>query len=165
MSFDSFIAKRDSGLVKSDEECMTLALKLAERAKATGETPIGATISLTKAQFSEHSTTRSQNNPLNTAGMNVIHKVMDMLPHRVVDGILYCTVEPDPLTVIAAHTVGINEVVFGAYNSRDGFVSSKSRNLDLDVYNIKYQGGVLAEDCFELLPDEMKEYCEIQESI
>ena len=162
MSFDSFISKKNAVVVRSDEECMGLAMKAARYAKSKGEEPIGATVVVAKAQFSEHSTVRSEGNPINTAGMNAIHKAMDMLPHKVVNGILYSTVEPDPLTVIAANTVGINEVVFGVFNPRDGFTSSKARKLDLSVYEIKHKGGVLADECFELLSEDMKEYCEVE---
>jgi hypothetical protein len=53
-------------------------------------------------------------------------------------------------------------VVFGAYDLKDGFISSKLRPLDLGTYDVKYKGGVLAKKCFGLLPDDMQGYCSIE---
>lgn len=157
MSFDSFLAKKNESPDMS--LLMGEAIKAAERAKARGDIPIGAVLSWSKSYLAEHDTSVSEGNPLQTAGMNVLNKAFDMLPHRVSSCVLYSTVEPDALSVLAAYKSGVNEVVFGAFDLKNGFTSSKSRTLDLDVYDVKYKGGILAKECFDLLPDEMKGYC------
>lgn len=158
-NFFSYMEKRDIENKLSDEDYMELAITAAERANQLSNIPIGATLAWTQKHLVEHNTVEQDRNPLNTASMNVIRKALDMMPHKVSNGVLYCTLEPDDVSVLAAYRVGINEVVFGAYDFKNGFVSSKVRPLNLDLYDVRYKGGVLAEKCYSLLPEDVKEYC------
>jgi len=156
MDFESFRIKKDKLAVKSHEEYMGIAITAAKAAKSKGFAPIGACLAFTSSHLSEHST----GDVLRTAGINVIRKAMDMLPYKVPNSVLYCTVEPDALTALAAYKSGINEIVFGAFDPKNGFVSSTSRNLNPELCAIKQRGGVLANECCELLSEDMREYCE-----
>lgn len=160
--FDSYLSQKDSAYYKTDQEQMEIAIQAAKNAKQKGDVPIGASLAWPKRHLVEHDTGKSAMNPLRTATLNVLNKACEMLPHRVSEGILYCTLEPDACSVLAAQLCGINEVVFGAYDHRNGFISSPTRKLDLEQHMIAYKGGVLAKECLALLPDEMKDYCDIK---
>jgi len=101
--------------------------------------------------------------PLETATVNVLRKAYDVMPHKVKGAVLYCTVEPDEWSLLSAYQAGVREVVFGVYDLRDGFSSRKSKKLlNMDGCNISYKGGVLAEQCRELLSEDMKDYCSVK---
>lgn len=159
--FESYVRKKEQLSTLSDEYYMSLALEAAQRAKSKNDAPVGAVLSWPKRHLVEHDTVQSDCSPLNTASVNVIRKALDMMPHRVANGTLYCTVEPDALSVLAAVQSGINEVVFGVYDHRHGFLSS-NRSLDVERFDISSKGGVMAKECFEPLSDDVKEYCSIE---
>lgn len=156
--FDTYFESKESPVI-SDEQYMSLALDSAKRALAKGDLPIGAALVWSKNHLVEHDTVVTEMNPLNTASVNVLRKGFEMMPHRVANCVLYSTVELDAMSVMTAIHSGINEVVFGAYDLKDGFVSSRRRPFNVEDYKLVYKGGVLAEDCHDLLPDEMKEHC------
>jgi tRNA(Arg) A34 adenosine deaminase TadA len=143
-----------------DERYMAEALVAAERAKSRGDHPVGAALGMgTRTHLVEHDTSLSEGSPLNTATMNVLKKGFDLTPRRVSNAVLYCTVEPDALSVLAANECGIKEIVFGCYNLKDGWVSSKRRLVELP--EVSYKGGVMAKECFAMLTEEWKDFCSI----
>lgn len=158
--FESFIESQESFEPGFDEKGIGLALEIAESARVKGDHTVGAVIAWPQRHLKEHDTTKTTENPLNEAGLNVLNKALSVMPHKVKSAVMYCTVEPDALTVLMAHKAGINEVVFGAYNHKDGFVTSK-RKLNLEYYDLSFKGGVLADKCFNLLPKSFQEYCSI----
>jgi len=156
--YDAFCLTQEKVKPASHEDNMRLAIEAALRAKSNGDMPIGAAIVWPNRHLVEHSTTISDHNPLGTAELNVIRKAADMLPHKLRHGVLYTTLEPDAVAVLTALKAGINEIVFGAYDLKNGFTSSKNRKLVLDNYDISFKDGVLAERCFELLPKSMHSF-------
>ena len=157
-NFEQYLTTKQ---VKSDEDYMAEALLAAERAKATNNLPVGAVLAMQTKQLAEHDTSVTDFMPLNTATVNVLYKAFDLMPRRVADAILYCTVEPSSLDVLNAHEVGINEIVFGCYNRRDGFVSSHKRPINLSNYGISCKGGVMATECYSILNEDLREVCSI----
>ena len=149
--FESFVESKESLPPEFDKQGMMLALQIAESAVIKGDHAIGAVIAWPNKHLKEHDTTQTSDNPLNEAGLNVINKALSVMPHKIKSGVLYSTLEPDALTVLTAYKSGIQEVVFGAYDHKDGFVSSV-RKLNLEYYDIAYKGGVLSEECYKLLP-------------
>ena len=156
--YESFCLAQEKVNPTSHEDNMMLAIDAAMRAKSNGDMPIGAAIIWPNRHLSEHSTTVTEHNPLGTAELNVLRKASDMMPHKLKHGILYTTLEPDIVAVLTAMKAGINEIVFGAYDLKNGFTSSKTRKLDLDSYDIAYKDGILAERCLELLPKNMHSF-------
>ena len=148
--------------MKFDEDYMAEAIIAAERAKSLGDSPIGALLAMRASQLVESDTTITDDSPLRTAPLNVLEKAISTMPRRLANSVLYCTVEPTSLDVLAAHVSGVNEVVFGCYDLKDGFVSSKKTPLDLEKLGIKYKGGVLARECFDLLTESLKEECTVE---
>jgi len=156
--FDRYLENRDC--IKFDEDYMREAILSAERAKSKGDYPIGAVLSMSSRYLAEHDTVSSEESPLNTASTNVLRKAFDLMPRKVADSLLYCTVEPNLTSVSAAVDCGVKEVVFGCYNLKDGWISSRKNASNLfDV--VSYKGGVLAKECFEVLTDDMKDYCSV----
>jgi tRNA(Arg) A34 adenosine deaminase TadA len=164
--FNDFWAQRESVGIKTDEEYMQEAVLAAKQAKAKGDAPIGAVLAWPKRHLTEHDTQLSGISPLETATVNVLRKAYDLMPHKVEGTVLYCTVEPDEWSLLSAYQAGVREVVFGVYDLRDGFTSRKSAKvLNVDNCDISYKGGVLAEECRDLLSDEMKDYCSAKSEI
>lgn len=156
--YDAYCLSQERVKPTSHEDNMQLAIEAALRAKSNGDMPVGSAIVWPNRHLTEHSTVISEHNPLGSAELNVLRKAADMLPHRLRNGVLYTTLEPDVVAVLTALKAGINEIVFGAYDLRNGFTSSKTRKLDLDVYDVSFKDGVLAERCFELLPKSMHSF-------
>ncbi len=158
--FDSFLTARGSN-INTDEENMLFALEAAKNAPIKGHIPIGAAIVWPSKHIAEHDTTVDTNS-LHCASFNVVLKATEMLPHRVKNGIMYCTVEPNAMSVLTARQAGIREVVFGAYDLKNGFISSPKYKVDTEAYDIVWKGGVLAEQCYQLLPKDIQEYASVQ---
>ena len=157
--FDKYLTIKQ--IAKQDEDYMAEALIAADRAKSLGDSPVGALLVMANKQLTEHDTSVTDETPINTATINVLRKATDMMPRKVANSILYCTVEPNSLDVLTAHGCNINEVIFGCYNLRDGFVSSSMFSINLDECGISYKGGVLAQECYNALNDEWKGMCSV----
>jgi tRNA(adenine34) deaminase len=134
---------------------MQIAIKEAEKGKLDGNLPVGAVLVLQGNYVSDCNTDYSEHNSTNHAIINVINKA-NMINKPLHDAVIYSTVEPCLLCAMAIHYHGIKEVVFGAYDDKSGFVSSKLL-VDHTFLNITYKGGVQAEKCIELLPKAMHE--------
>jgi tRNA(Arg) A34 adenosine deaminase TadA len=159
--FDKYITAKNYS--QDDEGLMRQALFAGEGAKARGDQPVGAVLSMAgkysmaSKYLVEHDTVADEG-PLHTAVLNILHKAFDLMPRYIANSTLYCTVEPTALDVLAATACGINEIVFGCYNIRDGFASSPQSSLDLSKADISWRGGVLAEECRAILAEEVRDY-------
>jgi len=139
-----------------DVDYMQVALEVAAQAKSNGDLPIAAVLVWAGGmQIVEHDTRYSDRNPLNHAVINVINKTTSTLNRRLSDATLYCTLEPDLLCALAIKAAGIKEVVFGSYDYKDGFISSKV--FDHNLLEITAMGGVLGLECCNMLPDSMQD--------
>lgn len=153
-NFQDFLQKKRK---KPDDHSfyMEMALKAAENAKANGENPFGAVLVFPGGHMVEHDTTFSDRDHTCHAEMNVIRKAAQTRLRKMDDCVLYCTTEPCPMCVHAAYLNGIREIVFGAYDEQQGFLSS---NKLLEVAGeIMVKGGVMSEQCVNVLPGKMKE--------
>lgn len=72
---------------------------------------------------------------------------------KLVDCIMYVTLEPCIMCTGALILSRIKKVVFGAFDPKSGSVVSVNRVLDHEKYNhrVLYQGGVLNDECGQLL--------------
>lgn len=144
--------------ISRDEEFMDLALKVAEISKSKGDSPIGAVLALPNKHLAEGDSSFSENDPLGRATINVLRKAAQTMPYQSLkEAVLYLTKEPCAMCALAASRYGIREIVFGVYDNKDGFVSSP-KAINLELYDIVYRGGVLAESCYNILSKSLKEH-------
>ncbi len=103
----------------------------------------------------------TEHNPLCHAEINVMNKATQIMGRRLKDCVLYSSLEPCILCASAAIEHGIKEVVFGAYDYGNGFMSSGKLNR----FPISAKGGVLGAECRHILPDKLKEHVSKEELI
>ena len=143
------------------EEYMRLALDLAREAAADGETPVGCVIT-------------GKNGIVIGKGRNRREKEKSVLAHAEIEAIsqacrtvndwrlggctLYVTLEPCPMCAGAIINSRLNRVFFGARDDVSGSCGSVT-NLFMENYGQHTQitGGILAEECAELLTSFFRE--------
>jgi tRNA(adenine34) deaminase len=131
-----------------DSKYMEIALKAANAARSNGDRAVGAVLTYPGGHMVDYDTSYSSMDRTCHAEMNVIRKVAKLRPQGLSDCVLFSTVEPCPMCLHAASLSGIREVVFGAYDTKNGFISSKKLT---EVHEgIAIKGGVLAEDCIKV---------------
>lgn len=124
----------------SDEEYMAYALELAEKAYSLGEAPIGAVV--VKKSTGEiigrgYNLRETKKSPLAHAEIMALDEASRTLGGwRVVDSILYVTLEPCPMCAGAIINSRIDRVVYGARDEKAGSVQSVVSLFELD-YNHK----------------------------
>ncbi len=146
----------------SDEEYMAYALELAEKAYSLGEAPIGAVV--VKKSTGEiigrgYNLRETKKSPLAHAEIMALDEASRTLGGwRVVDSILYVTLEPCPMCAGAIINSRIDRVVYGARDEKAGSVQSVVSLFELD-YNHKPEvtGGVSEKECSEILSRFFKE--------
>ncbi|MCB1594060.1 MAG: tRNA adenosine(34) deaminase TadA [Xanthomonadales bacterium] len=139
---------------------MSKAIEQALKAESIGEVPVGAVI--------------VKNNELIATGYNQVITLNDSSAHaevmalrnagsnignyRVVDTTLYVTLEPCMMCAGAMVYARISRLVFGAFDQKTGVISSRDDCFDKPYHNhkVEYQGGVLADECAQLLKDFFK---------
>lgn len=152
--FAGYLHKKKRSL---DEHYMKLALEAAEVAKSRGEAASGAVIVFPNSHIVEGQTVFSDHDPLGHAEMNVLRKACHMTNKSFKEAILYCTVEPCSMCAIAAYEHGVREIIFGAFDDANGFVSS-NRSIVADNFNLAFMGGVLSEACYNLCTPTLREH-------
>lgn len=140
----------------SDEEYMHEALLLAQKAYDLGEAPIGAVV--VKKSSGEiigkgYNLRETDRSPLAHAEIMALNEASRTLGGwRVVDSVLYVTLEPCPMCAGAVINSRIDRVVFGARDYKAGSVGSVIDLFELP-YNHKPQvtAGVLEAECSGIL--------------
>lgn len=142
-----------------DSDYMSLVLEMAVHAKANGDVPVAAALAWTGNKYLiEHDTRYTDKNPLCHAVINLLNKAADTLGRlKLSEAVLYTNIEPNVMCAMAIRAAGIREVVFGAYDDRDGFMSSKLLN-DYTILNLTAIGGINGEECVNVLPVSMHEH-------
>ncbi|HXI33024.1 MAG TPA: tRNA adenosine(34) deaminase TadA [Gemmatimonadales bacterium] len=138
-----------------DQAGMAAALRLAERAAAAGEVPVGAVISRDGQAIAEgHNETVAQNNPTAHAEFLAIRRALAALDtDRLSDCTLYVTLEPCAQCAGAIVLAKVGRVVFGAYDDKAGMAGSVGDLLRHPRLNHRPEvvGGVAAAASGELL--------------
>lgn len=148
-------------MMRTDEEYMREAIKLAEYAASIGEAPIGAVV--VKKSSGEiigrgYNRRETDKSPLAHAEIMALDEASKTLRGwRVVDSELFVTLEPCPMCAGAIINSRIDRVVFGAYDTKAGSCGTVTNLFELP-YNHKPElvGGVLQEECSKLLSDFFK---------
>ncbi len=133
---------------------MAEAVKMAERAAKKDEVPVGAVIVQRGRIISRAKNEReSKKNPLAHAEMIAIKKAARRLGGwRLLDCVLYVTLEPCPMCAGAIANARIGEVVFGAYDKKGGAYGSLYNIADGKLnHTPKIYGGLMENECAALL--------------
>ncbi len=138
-----------------DTKFMKKAIKEALKAEKIDEVPIGAIIvKEDKIIARAFNTVESSFDATCHAEMNVIKKACKKLKSwRLDDCTIYVTLEPCPMCAGAIANARIKRVVFGAYEKKSGSAQSKFPILsDSGLnHNVLFSGGVLEEECSQIL--------------
>jgi tRNA(adenine34) deaminase len=136
---------------------MSVALAMAEEAKSRGDTARGAVLAFPNSHIAEGQTVFTEHDPMAHAEVNVLRKACQMLHRSFRDAVLYCTVEPCSMCAIAAAEHGVREIVFGAFDDANGFLSSP-RGIVPENFSITSLGGVLGERCYGVVGMSLREH-------
>lgn len=134
---------------------MRQAMALAQKAESKGEVPVGALVvheGVVIGQgwnqlIGQHdATAHAEMMALRQAGKT-------MQNYRLMDAVLYVTLEPCPMCASAMVHSRIGKVVFGASDLKTGAAGSVMNLLSYSGVNhhVQFQGGVLEEECREQL--------------
>ena len=143
------------------EKFMRKALSEAIKAKELDEVPIGAVL-VVDGKIIARAHNLMEKKQLATAHAEIlcIEKACKKLKSWRLDGAtLFVTVEPCAMCAGAVANARIGEVVFGAYEEKSGCAESKYPILSDNGLNhvVKYTGGVLKEECANLLKEYFKQ--------
>lgn len=136
-----------------DIYCMQQALKAAEFAGKCGEVPVGALLLFDKQIVcTAYNQTRAHCNPTAHAEMLLLQQAAKQLKnHRLLDATVYVTLEPCLMCVGAMIQARIKRLVFGAYDSRCGAISTQWHRLKGLNHTFDFTDGILADACAEKL--------------
>jgi tRNA(adenine34) deaminase len=140
----------------TDARWMARALELAHRAAATGEVPVGAVLVLDDVIVGE-----GWNCPIGTRDPSAHAEVQALRAagqrlanYRLTGSTLYVTLEPCVMCAGAIIHARVARVVYGATDPKAGACGSRFDLLPSDGrfnHRTACTGGVLAEDCGEVL--------------
>lgn len=144
-----------------DEQFMRHALKLAERAEALGEIPVGAVLVDANGVIIAEgfNTSIIQHDPTAHAEMQALRQGgLAQQNYRLLDCTLYVTLEPCTMCAGAILHSRIKRLVFGAYDYKTGAVGSRFHFFNDYKMNheVAVTGGILAQDCGQILSNFFK---------
>jgi len=141
-------------------EFMKIALKEAQKAYDLGEIPVGAIITkndeIISSAFNRRETGK---NAVFHAETEAIYKACEKLGGwRLWECSLYVTLEPCPMCAGAIVNARIPNVYFGAYDAKNGACGSALNLFEMaENYRPVYQGGLLEEECSNLIKNFFKD--------
>lgn len=146
------------------QQKMRRALELAEQARDQGEIPVGAVIYCGDQIIAEaYNSRETDHNPLHHAEIKVLELAAQMKHDwRLFDYEMYVTLEPCPMCLGALLQARIKRLVFGAFDTKrtaqDYFPSltqseNKPFQLQANNHQIEVVGGILKEECAQILRD------------
>jgi tRNA(adenine34) deaminase len=152
---DAVVTTAPTSLHSRDLHWMQHALSLAQRAEQAGEVPVGAVIVREEEMIAE-----GWNQPVASHDPTAHAEIMALRAagaaeenYRLLDTTLYVTLEPCVMCAGAIIHARVGRVVYGATDPRVGAAGSAFSLLGSDQFNhvVQVQGGVLAEQCSEML--------------
>lgn len=145
---------------KTDEKYMKQALKLAKKAAALGEVPIGCVIvyegKIIGRGYNRRNTDKCT---LNHAEITAIKKASKNIGDWRLEGCsMYVTLEPCQMCAGACVQARLDRVVIGAMNPKAGCGGSILNILQMKEFNhqIEVERGVLEEESSEILKEFFK---------
>lgn len=145
---------------ETDEKWMKKAIEHANLAADNDEVPVGAILTH-KGSFiaSGANATIGTNDPTAHAEINTLREAGEKLGnYRMVDTTLYVTLEPCIMCMGAIIHARVERLVFGAFDPKTGAAGSVySIGTDDKLnHNVTIEGGILQEECGQLLKDFFK---------
>lgn len=139
---------------------MKEAIEVAKEALNYDEVPVGAVIVYKDEVIARGFNTR-ETHQISThhAEIKAIEEACKYLgTWRLEDCELYVTLEPCVMCTGTLILSRIKKVFFGAYDPKAGAVTSVDQLLDEKKYNhvVEYEGGILEEECSQLLKEFFK---------
>jgi tRNA(adenine34) deaminase len=141
--------------IETDIKWMKKALALARRAEAAGEVPVGAVLVKDNQLIAE-----GWNQPISSHDATSHAEIVAMREagikldnYRLIDTIMYVTLEPCSMCVGAMIHARVARVVYGASEPRTGALGGAFNLLDANDHNHNFEviSGVLSEESKELL--------------
>jgi tRNA(adenine34) deaminase len=139
----------------TDAAYMRAALVKATEAMSAGEVPVGAVVVIgDRIAGTGHNHSVRNSDPTAHAEIIALREAAKATGnYRIVDATAYVTLEPCAMCIGAMLHARIRRLVFGAYDPRAGAAGSvidlcNDRRLN---HRIEVNGGLLAEECGELL--------------
>ena len=141
--------------MENDSAFMRQALALAKQAAYTEEVPVGAVVVSDGVVIG-----RGFNCPIGSSDPTAHAEIVAMRDaakttgnYRLSGCDLYVTIEPCTMCLGAMVHARISRVIFGALEPRAGAFASNPILMDADHFNhkIEWSGGVLEQDCSELI--------------
>ena len=145
--------------MRDDEFFMRQALVEAQKSLKREEVPVGAVLVSENEIISHaHNEPIAKNDPTAHAEMIAIRKAgSKKRNYRLPDCDLYVTLEPCPMCLAATVHARIRRLVFGALDPKGGAVESVMKfPLERMNHRVEIVGGVLAEECGNILKDFFK---------
>lgn len=141
-----------------DIKFMKESLRLAKKAEAIDETPIGAVIVKDDKIISRgYNKRETKKNALMHAEIIAIDKACKKLGGWRLPGCdIYVTLEPCPMCTGAIIQARIENVYFGAYDQKSGCLGSACDLSRILPHKINYQGGIMREECEDILKNFFK---------
>jgi tRNA(adenine34) deaminase len=142
-------------VTKKNEYWMQKALELARKAEAAGEVPVGAVIVKDDELIAE-----GWNHPITSHDATSHAEIMAMRAageklknYRLIDTVMYVTLEPCSMCVGAMIHARISKVIYGASEPRTGALGGAFDLLDANQHNHAFDvvSGVLKEESKVLL--------------
>jgi tRNA(adenine34) deaminase len=138
-----------------DEYFMALALREAERAESHGDVPVGALVVCEGEVIAAgHNERELRNDPTAHAEIIALREAAARLSSwRILNSVMYVTLEPCAMCAGAIVLARISRVVFGARDPKAGAAGSVIDVLNLPALNHRpaVAGGLLAEQSAALL--------------
>ena len=136
-----------------EERFMREAIRLAQKAKKRGEVPIGAVVVYQGKIIGKGYNLRTKLQMATAhAEMRAIDRACKKLHSwRLPDAEIYVTLEPCPMCMGAILNARIDRVYFGAYEQKGRSLTNELANANLLNHNTEVVGGVLKEECAEVL--------------
>jgi tRNA(adenine34) deaminase len=145
----------------NDEFYMRLALEEAKKAAEEGEVPVGAILAKgNRVLAKDHNRCIRLNDPTAHAEILVLRKAGKALRnYRLIDTVMYVTVEPCPMCASAMVHGRIARLVYGTLEPKFGAVESRFHFFQKDGLNhkVEVERGGLEKECAEVLKDFFKE--------
>ena len=137
------------------------AIKEAKKAQKIDEVPIGCVIVKDGCIIARGYNKKEKKQDVTShAEIEAIRKASKKLNNwRLVDCDLYVTLEPCIMCCSAIVQSRIRKVYYGAIDAKGGGVESLVRSFDIQGlnHNVLSQGGILEEECSNLLKDYFKQ--------
>jgi tRNA(adenine34) deaminase len=147
--------------LEKDKYFMKAALKAAKKAWENGEVPVGAVLVKDDEIISTgQNSPITSNDPTAHAEIIALRKGGEKLRnYRLIDTILYVTIEPCTMCMGAIMHARIKKLVFGTFDPRAGAAGSL---FDFTIENkfnhkVEVKSGILESECRELVQDFFKQ--------